>query len=171
MLSNVRLIVNKTDLKRDIEVRRKEFKKIIQQNKEVSNLRGYLSQKKYQNGMTSGLYSHGLNSQRIQMPQFDNMQSNFVLPPLIHNVSQLNNTSSSIVAEVFSNQFIRAAEDTMNSQLEKSLNQNSKHMFKRLSPNNSGLMSKKVSEERFSKMPTLNSGNSNSKSLAELRAK
>ena len=29
MLSNVKLIVNKTDIKRDIEVRRIEFKKII----------------------------------------------------------------------------------------------------------------------------------------------
>jgi len=38
---------------------------------------------------------------------------------LINNVSQLNNTSSTVVAEVFSNQFIRAAEDTINSQLEK----------------------------------------------------
>jgi hypothetical protein len=29
MLSNIRLIVSKTDLKRDIEVRRREFKKLI----------------------------------------------------------------------------------------------------------------------------------------------
>ena len=75
------------------------------------------------------------------------------------------------MAEVFSNQFIRAAEDTINSQLEKQLNQNSKHVLKRLSPNHSGMMSNKVSEERFAKMPSLNSGNTNSKSLAELRAK
>ena len=40
-------------------MRRVEFKKIIQQNKEVTNLRGYLSQKKYDAGinqMNSGYY-------------------------------------------------------------------------------------------------------------------
>ncbi len=43
--------------------------------------------------------------------------------------------------------------------------------MKRLSPNHSGVMSNKLSEERFAKMPSLNSGNANSKSLAELKAK
>ncbi len=76
-----------------------------------------------------------------------------------------------MVAEVFSNQFIRAAEDTINSRHDKTLTHSSKHILKRLSPNHSGIMSNKVSEERFTKNPSsLNSGNANSKSLAELRA-
>lgn len=39
-----------------------------------------------------------------------------------------------------------------------------------MSPNPSENFSKKVSEERFSKVPSLNSGNANTKSLAELKA-
>lgn len=65
MLSNVKMIVNKADIKRDIQVRRVEFKKIIQQNKEITNLRGYLSQRKYDvgmNQMNSGYYLQGAMS-------------------------------------------------------------------------------------------------------------
>ena len=58
----------------------------------------------------------------------------------------------------------------INSKFDKSLNQNSKNILNRLSPNPSENFSKKVSEERFSKVPSLNSGNANTKSLAELKA-
>ena len=85
--------------------------------------------------MNSGYYNLGVMSQKIQLPQFEK-QSNFILPPLLNpNISQLNNTSST-VGDVFSNQLIRAVEDTL-PKLEKTLNQNS-NILKRLSPSPSG---------------------------------